>query len=946
MLKYLLSITLLALLPAISLAQCTTTNATGCQCETPGSTNCDLLPDIIAARPPLLVSGSYGIIEYSQSGNGSNNGRLRISVSTPNIGHGPLEIRTTNTYICGTDTITGTAPTTCPNTGLPPRQLIKQRVYHKTGNTMTYYDRDAGSMTYHPTHGHMHVDNWGDFTLRTQTNDPNPLNWPIVGSGAKLAFCLMDYGSCSTYNGHCVDSSGNTLVNSSFPNYGLGGGSYNCSQTVQGISSGYTDIYYQSLDGMYITIPPGTCNGQYQIVVQLDPANYFLEEEEGNNIIVVPYTLTQQVGTTPTISASGSTTICSGGSVTLTASSASSYLWSNGATSQSIIVSQQGSYSVTTGLGSACPMTSAPTVVTEQLMPVVASASDSLICAGETITLAATLPNPPTTTTQVMFSNNSVYAIPDNNPNGIYSPITVSGINPTTLSSGVVVSAKVNITHTYDGDLMLYLISPAGTSVLLSNRRGGSGDNFTNTTFTMSATTPIGSGSAPFNGNYIPDGNLSGFTGNANGTWQLRAVDAAGNDVGSITSWTLTMKNTVPSALTYQWGSVQSSFNSTLASTNAAPVVTDTYVVQVTNPANGCTGSDSVFVQVETPPSAPYPLNGPALACVGSTLNYYVTNNPNINSFNWTVPTGASIVSGQGTSSIQVNFSSAFTSGSVCVTSTRGNCTSVQRCKTVTKSNAVRPGLIQGELNGHCVTSSAAVQVAPVNGAVSYQWTPPAGVTITSGQGTNAITFSTASGFSSGSLCVTSNNGCMNSTARCATVFATPAKPTVTGPVSVCANQQAVAYSATPMAGATYYKWNVPTGATVSSGQGSTTASINFGSTAGNVSCAAKNACGIRGTTYYSVAMPCRIGESPEPFEAIVHPNPTSGIVTLEIQGGVAAATRVVLYDIMGREQMQKTIYPESSRSLLMDLSHFPKGIYMCEVNNGTDIQTLRIVVE
>jgi len=120
-------------LPFSGLAQCTTTNATSCQCLTAGSTNCDLLPDIIAARPPLLVSGTSGVIEYSQTGNGAENGRLRISVSTPNIGRGPLEIRTTSTYICGTDTITGTAPTTCPNTGLPPRQLIKQRVYHKTG---------------------------------------------------------------------------------------------------------------------------------------------------------------------------------------------------------------------------------------------------------------------------------------------------------------------------------------------------------------------------------------------------------------------------------------------------------------------------------------------------------------------------------------------------------------------------------------------------------------------------------------------------------------------------------------------------------------------------------------------------------------------------------------------------------------------------------------------
>lgn len=49
----------------------------------------------------------------------------------------------------------------------------------------------------------------------------------------------------------------------------------------------------------------------------------------------------------PTITASGSTTLCEGGVVTLTSSSAATYLWSTGATTQSIAVSGDGSYSVT-----------------------------------------------------------------------------------------------------------------------------------------------------------------------------------------------------------------------------------------------------------------------------------------------------------------------------------------------------------------------------------------------------------------------------------------------------------------------------------------------------------------------------------------------------------------------------------------------------------------------
>lgn len=361
--KILLCLLVFTTLHITANAQCTTSNATSCVCADGISTDCDLLPDLKVGAAPLLVYGTDGVIEYSQTGNGVENGRLRVSVTTPNIGHGPLTIRTTTTFICGTDTFYGASPGICSN-GDAPKQLINQRVYHKTGNTMSYYDRPAGSMTYHPTHGHMHVDDWGIYTLRTEDpNDPNPLNWPIVGSGSKLAFCLMDYGSCSTYNGHCRDNNNTVLTNSNFPNYGLGGGNYNCSAVEQGISSGWTDIYYQYLDGMHITIPPGTCNGQYWIVVQIDPYNYFLESDETNNVIAVPYTVTkQQPGGVATIAAVGPTTICQGSQTILSANAGDTYLWSNGETTQSILVGIAGSYTVevTSICGTA---TSAPIVI-------------------------------------------------------------------------------------------------------------------------------------------------------------------------------------------------------------------------------------------------------------------------------------------------------------------------------------------------------------------------------------------------------------------------------------------------------------------------------------------------------------------------------------------------------------------------------------------------------
>jgi subtilisin-like proprotein convertase family protein len=98
----------------------------------------------------------------------------------------------------------------------------------------------------------------------------------------------------------------------------------------------------------------------------------------------------------------------------------------------------------------------------------------------------------------------------------------------------------VNITHTYDGDITISLVGPNAAQVTLAAKRGTSGDNFTNTVFDDAAATPIASGSAPFTGTFRPESPLSLFDGiPPGGTWGLKVVDSASNDIGTITGWTL-----------------------------------------------------------------------------------------------------------------------------------------------------------------------------------------------------------------------------------------------------------------------------------------------------------------------------------------------------------------------------------------------------------------------
>src|SRR5205085_4501343 len=75
-----------------------------------------------------------------------------------------------------------------------------------------------------------------------------------------------------------------------------------------------------------------------------------------------PTVVTVTPAPSATITPSRPTTFCTGGSVTLTPpAGASSYSWSNGATTRSINVSASGSFSVTVYNSPTCYTTSAPT---------------------------------------------------------------------------------------------------------------------------------------------------------------------------------------------------------------------------------------------------------------------------------------------------------------------------------------------------------------------------------------------------------------------------------------------------------------------------------------------------------------------------------------------------------------------------------------------------------
>jgi subtilisin-like proprotein convertase family protein len=115
----------------------------------------------------------------------------------------------------------------------------------------------------------------------------------------------------------------------------------------------------------------------------------------------------------------------------------------------------------------------------------------------------------------------SIINIPDNN--------VIADINVT-----------VNLFHTFDGDLQIKLVGPDNTEVILSDENGGSGSNYFDTVFDDDASVNISSGSAPFTGSFIPDGDLNDFNGlSSAGDWKLVITDNYNDDGGALLDWTI-----------------------------------------------------------------------------------------------------------------------------------------------------------------------------------------------------------------------------------------------------------------------------------------------------------------------------------------------------------------------------------------------------------------------
>jgi subtilisin-like proprotein convertase family protein len=238
------------------------------------------------------------------------------------------------------------------------------------------------------------------------------------------------------------------------------------------------------------------------------------------------------------------------------------------------------------------------------------------------------------------------------------------------LPPNAITSMSVNftMTHTWDSDMTFNLVSPTGRVINLINSIGGSADNFTNVTFSSTATLPIPTtaAGAPFTGTWIPMGvagvgapvqtnnTFASFitavnaAGGATGAWRLTMTDGAGGDQGTLTNWNLTFNyNVGPTAI---WtGAAGTMFTNSGATTAYVagspantiwvnPTTTGTYTATIaTGP---CAGANNVTVTVLPKPVVSVT---PLTSC-GSPTNTLTASGAAV--YAWTPSLGLSATTG------------------------------------------------------------------------------------------------------------------------------------------------------------------------------------------------------------------------------------------------------------------------------------------------------------
>ncbi len=694
--------------------------------------------------------------------------------------------------------------------------------------------------------------------------------------------------------------------------------------------------------------------------------NYAVTVSTGVGCITssVPTTVTvNPLPAASVISAGGSTTFCSGGSVLLSGNSTSG-IWSvGGANTTTLLATTSGDYFVTNS--NSCGSTSsnhiAVTVNTLPSASVISSGGATTFCSGGNVLLSG---NSTVGTWSVGGGSTATLLA---TISGDYF-VTTSNSCGSTTSNHIAVTVNPLPAISFNGLGITYSVS-ASPVTLTGLPVGGtfSGVGISGNTFSPA----VAGAGGPYSISYF----YTDLNGCSNSSTQQTTVTnctlptqpstitvtggAAKVCPGDLRTYTVTLV----AGVTYNWtaptGAVITSGQGTRTinvsynnNFTASGVIS---VLKNNSCGNSVPRTLTISLNTPTTPSAIVGLS--AGVCANTTHDYSVTLVSGM-TYNWIGSSNMTIPVGQGTNAVTINFDNAFASGSIYVNANNACGAGPYRALSIASVPST-PGTMTGATYGLCGQTNVQYSVPNVAG-LTYTWTVPSGAIILSGQGTNIITVNFINSVASGTVSVIASNACGNSVARSVTVRKTPATPgTITGANTVCSNQFGVPYSIGAVPTATTYTWTAPTGAHVSDGvttsvaniltTASTSVTVNYGSSAGFLYAKATNSCGTGSNKSLAITMNCKEEEN-NLFNAtamIVYPNPTDGFVHVSISASTDGNGLIQLTDISGRIlQSQNISFAKGENNLNLDLTEYAQGIYLVQFTSNSVSQLVKVAKE
>lgn len=226
-------------------------------------------------------------------------------------------------------------------------------------------------------------------------------------------------------------------------------------------------------------------------------------------------------------------------------------------------------------------------------------------------------------------------------------------------------------------------------------------------------------------------------------------------------------------------------------------------------------------------------ISGPSGFCLtssGYTTTYTASGFTGATSYNWSVPSYATIISGQNTATITVKFS--YTTASVGLIYVNTNVGSSGLNLSIYRA-AGAAGIISGPSVVCAGQTNVEFSVPAISNATQYSWGAPSGASIASQSG-NKVWINFSSSFTSGTVRVQGIAGACGpgvSSTKTISKAVSPATPgAISGKNLISAGETNVTYSIPAIANASNYQWTAPSGATIISGQGTRTIKVSFSS--------------------------------------------------------------------------------------------------------------------